>query len=114
MMATYGNALANPGGGSVGSNNNNNDPYFQNDFYPLQRASSEILSALRTDESAPDADLYRRLISSSGVGAHRYHRVEGGVCFVAHVNLATPATHRRRRRPITLHQVNKINNNARR
>jgi len=84
-MATYGNALANPvGGGSVGNNNtttsmsnNTNDPFLQNDFYPLQLASSEILTALRADESATDADLYRRLISSSGVGAHRYHRVEG-------------------------------------
>ena len=78
MSTYYGNSLANPGGGGVGTPNNNNDPYLTNDFYPLQLASSEILSALRADESAPDADLYRRLISSSGVGAHRYHRVEGG------------------------------------
>ena len=81
-MMSYGNAFANPGGGvttnSISSNTTTiNDPYLQNDFYPLQQASSEILVALRSDESAPDADLYRRLISSSGVGAHRYHRVEG-------------------------------------
>lgn len=80
MMSTYGNALANPGAGTT--NSSSNDPYLQNDFYPLQLASSEILSALRADESAPDADLYRRLISSSGVGAHRYHRVEG--CGLGH------------------------------
>ena len=53
------------------------DPYLTNDFHPLSLASSEILASLRADESAPDADLYRRLISSSGVGAHRYHVVNG-------------------------------------
>lgn len=58
------------------------DPYLTNDFFPLSLASSEILSALRADEAAPDADLYRRLIISSGdttttsggvPSAHRYH-----------------------------------------
>ncbi len=73
-MSAHSNALANPGGGVT---NSSNDPYLQNDFYPLQQASSEIKAALRADESAQDADLYRRIISSSGVGAHRYHRVEG-------------------------------------
>ena len=53
------------------------DPYLTDDFHPLALASSEILSALREDESAPDGDLYRRLISSSRAGAHRYHAVKG-------------------------------------
>ena len=59
------------------TNSTPTDPYLTNDFHPLSLASSEILAALRADESAPDADLYRRLISSSGVGAHRYHVVNG-------------------------------------
>ena len=74
-------ALTIGGAGDINNNSNNNngptDPYLKNDFHPLSLASSEILTALRADESAPDADLYRRLISSSGVGAHRYHVVTG-------------------------------------
>ena len=53
------------------------DSYFSDDFRPLALASDEILSALRADECAPDADLYRRLISSSGAASHRYHIVSG-------------------------------------
>ncbi|KAL3822801.1 hypothetical protein ACHAXA_005966 [Cyclostephanos tholiformis] len=53
------------------------DPYLADDFYPLFSASREILNALRADESAPDADLFRRLISSSSSIPHRYH-VAGG------------------------------------
>lgn len=68
-------------GGSVNnsssSNASSNDPYLTDDFHPLALASSEILSALRADECAPDGDLYRRLISSSRAGAHRYHVVKG-------------------------------------
>lgn len=56
---------------------NTNDPYLTDDFHPLALASSEILSALRADECAPDGDLYRRLISSSRAGAHRYHVAKG-------------------------------------
>ncbi|KAL7467449.1 hypothetical protein ACHAXS_007692 [Conticribra weissflogii] len=60
------------------------DPYIANDFHPLALASNEILNALRDDESAPDADLYRRIISSSSAGSHRYHVVRGdGTGFVS-------------------------------
>ncbi|KAL7539306.1 hypothetical protein ACHAXR_009165, partial [Thalassiosira sp. AJA248-18] len=82
MITTVGSHGSTQGGGGVNSTNPNNnsssnDPYLSDDFHPLSLASSEILSALRADESAPDADLYRRLISSSGVGAHRYHVAQG-------------------------------------
>jgi len=53
------------------------DPYIANDFHPLALAGKEILNALREDESAPDADLYRRITSSSSAGSHRYHVVHG-------------------------------------
>ena len=72
-----------PRGGNNATNTTSSaDPYLTNDFYPLSLASSEILLALRADEAAPDADLYRRLIISSGdttttsggvPSAHRYH-----------------------------------------
>lgn len=39
--------------------------YWEDDFTPLQAAGKSILSALRQDESAPDADLYRRITSGS-------------------------------------------------
>lgn len=39
--------------------------YWEDDFTPLQAAGKSILSALRQDESAPDADLYRRIASGS-------------------------------------------------
>jgi len=72
-----------PRGGNNATNTTSSaDPYLTNDFYPLSLASSEVLLALRADEAAPDADLYRRLIISSGdttttsggvPSAHRYH-----------------------------------------
>ena len=41
------------------------DPYLTDDFYPLKLANESILAALRADESSPDADLYKRLASTS-------------------------------------------------
>jgi len=68
---------------NTSTQNNNNDPYLTNDYHPLSLASSEILSALRSDESNTNSDLYRRLISSSSSstngsgGAHQYYVVDG-------------------------------------
>jgi nuclear pore complex protein Nup155 len=47
------------------------DEYWKDDFAPLQAAGHAVLKALREDEDAPDADLYRR-ISNSGSGSHLY------------------------------------------
>lgn len=45
--------------------------YWQDDFAPLEAAGKAVLAALREDEAAPDADLYRRIVSS-GSGSHLY------------------------------------------
>lgn len=45
--------------------------FWNDDFAPLQAAGQAVLKALREDEAAPDADLYRR-ISASGAGSHLY------------------------------------------
>ncbi|KAL3774656.1 hypothetical protein HJC23_002465, partial [Cyclotella cryptica] len=61
-----------------------NDPYLTDHFHPLRLASTEILSALRDDESSPHGDLYRRLVCSTTTtttagDASRYHSsAEGG------------------------------------
>ena len=75
------------------SNTQNNDPYLTNDFHPLSLASSEILVALRSDESNVNSDLYRRLISSGtggvsngSVGAHQYYVVDGADHGCGHVD----------------------------
>lgn len=47
------------------------EAYWQDDFKPLEAAGKAVLAALRADETAPDADLYRRMISS-GPGSHLY------------------------------------------
>jgi nuclear pore complex protein Nup155 len=47
------------------------EDYWKDDFSPLQAAGQAVLSALREDEAAPDADLYRR-ITHSGSGSHLY------------------------------------------
>ena len=39
--------------------------YWKDDFVPLQVAGKSILQALRQDEAAPDADLYRRITHSN-------------------------------------------------
>ena len=43
--------------------------FWQDDFAPLQAAGQAILTALRHQESASDADLYGRV---AGSGAHHY------------------------------------------
>ena len=57
-----------------------NDPYLADHFHPLQEASKAILQALRDDESSPQGDLYKRLVSG---GQGRYHAAvnggEGGI-----------------------------------
>lgn len=45
--------------------------YWNDDFAPLEAAGKAVLTALRNDEAAPDADLYRRIVSS-GSGSHLY------------------------------------------
>jgi hypothetical protein len=47
------------------------EAYWQDDFKPLEAAGKAVLAALRADETASDADLYRRIISS-GPGSHLY------------------------------------------
>lgn len=46
--------------------------YWNDDFTPLEAAGKAVLAALRSDEAAPDADLYRRIVSS-GSGSHLYY-----------------------------------------
>ena len=48
------------------------EDYWQDDFTPLEAAGKAVLAALREDEAAPDADLYRRIVSS-GSGSHLYY-----------------------------------------
>jgi Nup133 N terminal like len=45
------------------------DEYWRDDFRPLQDAGKHILGVLRKDESNPQGDLYRRIISKVGSGA---------------------------------------------
>jgi nuclear pore complex protein Nup155 len=47
------------------------EEYWNDDFTPLQAAGQAVLHALREDEAAPDADLYRK-ITHSGSGSHLY------------------------------------------
>jgi hypothetical protein len=54
-----------------------NDPYLADHFHPLQEASKAILQALRDDESSPQGDLYKRLVSG---GEGRYHAAVNGGC----------------------------------
>ena len=54
---------------SASTSTSTSDPYLTNDFFPLTQASNAILAALRADESAPDADLYRRIASSSNANS---------------------------------------------
>jgi nuclear pore complex protein Nup155 len=49
--------------------------YWSDDFAPLEAAGNAVLAALRKDEAAPDADLYRRIVSS-GSGSHLYFPME--------------------------------------
>ena len=47
------------------------DHYWVDDYKPLQDAAKDLLVALRQDENAADADVYRR-IGASGSGSHQY------------------------------------------
>jgi nuclear pore complex protein Nup155 len=47
--------------------------FWKDDFVPLQSAGQAVTRALREDESAPDADLYRRL-SASSESSHLYFK----------------------------------------
>ena len=42
------------------------DPFLNNDFFPLEHSNAAVLSALRYDESSLDSDLYRK-IASAGI-----------------------------------------------
>lgn len=50
--------------------------HWSDDFAPLQDAGKAVLTALREDENAPDADLYRR-IGAFGNGSHQYFAATG-------------------------------------
>jgi nuclear pore complex protein Nup155 len=54
------------------------EEYWNDDFTPLQAAGQAVLHALREDEAAPDADLYRR-ITHSGSGSHLYFAEQSNV-----------------------------------
>ena len=45
------------------------EEFWKDDFAPLASAGKAILRELREDESAPDADVYRRMLSA-GEGSH--------------------------------------------
>jgi nuclear pore complex protein Nup155 len=49
----------------------NLEDYWKDDFTPLQDAGKDVLAALREDENASDADLFRR-IAASDDGCHQY------------------------------------------
>ncbi|KAL7517683.1 hypothetical protein ACHAWF_000147, partial [Thalassiosira exigua] len=98
---------------SANAASSNPDSYLADDFLPLSLASDEILAALRADESDPDADLYRRLVSGGGgEGGGRYRAVrdgasegidarsgDGGVGVGAGVGGSTPSADGRRPSP---------------
>ncbi len=56
------------------------DPFLSNDFYPLTQAHNAVLTALRADESSPDADLSRRIASGSSMSGdfqgHTYRALQ--------------------------------------
>lgn len=62
--------------------------FWDDDFTPLQAAGNAILQALREDEADPDADLYRRIISS-GSGSHLYYKSPGVYTHQASIPLPT-------------------------
>lgn len=51
------------------------EEFWKDDFRPLQWAGKSILQAMREDEEATDADLYRRLTQSQE-GSHLYFQSE--------------------------------------
>ena len=62
------NGVGNDASASNG-NKSSIDPFLANDFYPLNQAHNAVLGAMRADESAPDADLSRRISSGSNATA---------------------------------------------
>jgi len=52
-------------GNGNGNGNGNVDPYVSNDYHPLSLANHAIINALRRDEACPDADLYKRIASTT-------------------------------------------------
>ena len=64
-MASINMSTNDPNASASGKPQTQTDPFLTNDFYPLNQAHNAVLAALRADESAPDADLYRRIASTS-------------------------------------------------
>lgn len=66
-MASLSTAMpATPQGGGVGNSVVASlDDFWKDDFGVLEAAGKTVLQALRDDEAAPDADLYRRINSST-------------------------------------------------
>lgn len=67
--------------------------YWNDDFTPLEAAGQAILQALREDEAAPDADLYRR-ISASGDGSHLYFMATAATATASLDSVSSLADHR--------------------
>ena len=55
-----------------------NDPYLTDHYHPLALASSAILTALRQDESSPQGDLYKRIVTPGSSNGHYFSSVNGG------------------------------------
>ena len=49
------------------------EEYWKDDFRPLQASGKLVLQALREDEAAPDADLYRRITNVSSASQRDHH-----------------------------------------
>jgi nuclear pore complex protein Nup155 len=60
------------------------EAFWKDDFGPLQAAGQAVLRALRNDEAAPDADLYRR-ISASGDESHLYLKPTNATVTLKHL-----------------------------
>lgn len=67
MLNINGSMNGSAAGSSAASSSNNAtdyENYWKDDFYPLQNAGKEVLRVLRRDESSPQGDLYRRILTS--------------------------------------------------
>ncbi|KAL7580131.1 hypothetical protein ACA910_012889 [Epithemia clementina (nom. ined.)] len=64
------------------------EEFWKDDYRPLRWAGKAILQALRDDEQAPDADLYRRL-TESNENSHLYFQSDSSL-FAPQSNSATP------------------------
>lgn len=67
------------------------DAFWRDDYAPLQAAGKAVLAALREDEEAPDADLYRRIVSS-GPGSHLYYPSTGANASLHEAGSASPGS----------------------